>query len=271
MRKALSILLSALFIITLFNVQSVAQEEESESGASVSLGTDLMSRYVWRGTQFSTGPSIQPCIEFSTGGLAIGTWGAFSYNGFDGAEADLYISYTFVKDMFTVAVTDYFFPDETGTIANNYFEYDGDETGHVFEGSLSFNGTENLPLTFLFAANFYGADAKVIEDNPDSDDFNTAVGNQMSMYMELGYGFEVKDVALNVFAGFTPTKPKSANDDTGYIGESGFYGDDMGFVNIGVTGSKDIEITDKFSIPVQASFITNPMAENVFIVFGFSF
>jgi hypothetical protein len=41
-------------------------------------------------------------------------------------------------------------------------------------------------------------------------------------------------------------------------------------VNLGLTVSKDIKITDKFALPVFGSFITNPEAENVFFVFGIS-
>jgi len=44
----------------------------------------------------------------------------------------------------------------------------------------------------------------------------------------------------------------------------------MGFVNIGITLSKEITISDDFSLPVCCSLITNPQAENIYMVFGFS-
>lgn len=250
--------------------QVIAQADSSATKSSISVGSDLMSRYIWRGTQFSTGPSIQPTFEFGYGNFAIGTWGAYSFNGADGAEADIYLSYTFAKDMFTIAVTDYFFPNEVGGI-NNYFEYNKNKTGHIFEPSLSFNGTESFPLTLYVAANVYGADAKRLNDDPNSADFNTETGNMYSIYAELGYSLQVNEVGLDIFAGFTPTQPKAADSSTGFIGESGFYGDYWGFVNIGATASREIQITDKYAIPVSASLIANPMAENIFIVFGFSF
>jgi len=51
----------------------------------------------------------------------------------------------------------------------------------------------------------------------------------------------------------------------------GFYGQrSMGVINLGLTVSKDIKITDKFTLPVFGSFITNPESENVFFVFGLS-
>ena len=36
-------------------------------------------------------------------------------------------------------------------------------------------------------------------------------------------------------------------------------------------GSKDIKITDDYSLPVFGSFIINPDAETAFLVFGISF
>jgi hypothetical protein len=42
-------------------------------------------------------------------------------------------------------------------------------------------------------------------------------------------------------------------------------------VNLGLTASKEMELTDKFSIPVSVSYILNPETERTFLVFGVSF
>lgn len=255
-----------------FGFKASAQTDtvvQDQGKLTVNLGTDLMSRYIWRGTQFSTGPSVQPTFELAMGGLAIGSWGAYSFHGTDGAEADLYLSYTTLKEMVTFTFTDYFFPDETGA-PNKYFNYAEKSTGHIFELGISFNGTEKLPLSLLVAANLFGADAKRLNNTPSSPDFNTEIGNMYSVYAELGYSLNIKDVGVDIFAGFTPTSPKEADNQTGFIGETGFYGEKMGFVNIGATASKEIKITDSFSLPVSASVITNPMTENIYFVFGVS-
>lgn len=269
--------LFTLSLLVVFGTQlSFLQAQESESSKSESpldfnIGADIMSRYIWRGTQFSKAPSIQPSMEIGYKGLAFGAWGAYSFDGmYDGAEADLYLSYTFLNDMVTATVTDYFFPDDNVS-RNKYFNYDEDETGHILELSLSFNGLEDLPLSFLVATNVYGADAQKINDDPSSTDFNMTDGNQYSTYMELGYSFAINQNDLNVFMGGTISKPKTADLNTGYIGETGFYGNTTGVVNLGITATRNIEVTDKYAIPVQASFITNPMSGDVFFVFGVSF
>ena len=38
-----------------------------------------------------------------------------------------------------------------------------------------------------------------------------------------------------------------------------------------ILNAKKIKITNDYSLPVQASVITNPEAENIFMVFGISF
>ena len=215
-----------LFILalTLMSTLTFGQEEESKSPFDISV--DLMSRYVWRGTDFGHSPSIQPGLEYSKGGLAIGTWGAFTTTLAGGQEADLYVFYTFMDEKVSVGLTDYFFPDEFAS-ENNYFEYNDTLTGHVFEVSASYNGTEDFPLSILVATNVYGADAR-------KNDANGLPTNklQYSTYIEAKYEFKNAEV----FAGFSLMDP----DET--IGETGFYGHSMGFVNIGATVNKEIKV-----------------------------
>ncbi|MBL4560792.1 MAG: hypothetical protein COC06_10295 [Bacteroidales bacterium] len=244
----------AILICTLVVTGNLFAQEKGE----ISFGADLMSRYVWRGTQFSTGPVIQPAVEYSKGGFALGAWASYAQDGSDGAEADLYVSYTFADDLFTATVTDYFFPADGLGVNDSYFDYKKSSTGHTLEGTLAFNGSDGFPISILAAMNFWGADQDVSGDQ------------RYSLYVELGYGFTYNDVAIDLFAGFTPIDADEEIDETGEL-TTGFYGRTAGFVNMGFTASKEIAITEKFSLPVSASVIANPMAENLFLVFGVSF
>lgn len=105
----------------------------------------------------------------------------------------------------------------------------------------------------MVATNIYGDDAK---RNDGSNLFST--------YIEAGYCFEVGETSCNAFLGYTPTKPDLENELTGY------YGDDAGIINLGISAEKEIKITDHFSLPIKASLITNPQAENIFLVVGVS-
>jgi hypothetical protein len=48
-----------------------------------------------------------------------------------------------------------------------------------------------------------------------------------------------------------------------------FYGvDRFAFINLSLTASKDIQVTDSFSIPVFAQLAVNPYTKNAYLVFG---
>lgn len=257
MKKQLSIL---SVVLCLFCFVGIGNAQE-ESPLDISL--DVASRYVWRGLDFGNSPSIQPGIEFSKWGLSIGAWGAYTTNiNSPAQEMDIYVAYTFLNEMFSISFTDYFFP--TDGALNNYFDYKASSTGHVFEAALSFNGTDNLPLSVLIGTNFFGADAIHYSGdllNPD--------GNIMySTYAEIGYSLDVKSVGLDLFCGANLIAASNSDIDNGY---SGFYNDKAGIINLGFSVSKDLNISESFSIPFSVSFITNPLNENVFLVATMSF
>lgn len=231
-----------IFILFILCFAALFSEDVFSQDKKVSLnaGADIMSRYVWRGTDFGNAPSLQPTLSVSAFGFELGAWGAYSLSRIGYQEADLYLSYTFLNDMFSIGATDYFFPMDT--LKNNYFDYDEKTTGHTFEANLSFNGTDKIPFNASANYNFAGAD----QDN--------------SWYFELGYSGSIQKTDLNIFCGFTPDKGIYLTP-----GAEGFS-----VVNVGLTASRSIKITDQFSLPVQASLITNPQAENIFLVFGFS-
>lgn len=251
-------------ILAALSGEVYSQEDESP----IQLGADLMSRYVWRGVSLGgNSPSAQPWINYSIASanskhaLTVGAWAAYTFSETSNQEVDLYLTYTF-NEVFSVTVTDYFFPGlyESTSRRSKYFNYDEDSTCHVFEGILSFNGTENIPFTLLFAMNVYGNDAREVNNDGSPGDIF------MSKYVELGYKRNVKGVDVNAFIGASLDKPDKDK------GESGFYGNtSAGIINIGVKASKTVQITDQLELPLQASLITNPEREDIFLVFGVSF
>ncbi|MCD4834146.1 MAG: hypothetical protein K8R31_10150 [Bacteroidales bacterium] len=272
-------LFSLFFAILLSTGNLFAQEETITEESPWSVGADFVSRYIWRGVNLGgSSPSVQPYVEFGFGSddhsFAIGAWGAYSLSGTQtGQEADLYLTYT-LRELFSLTVTDYFFPDET-TGRNKYFNYnmdwdkinsgEEDQTGHVVEAAISFNGTEKIPVSLMFAMNIWGADSRKYKD--ESGVMIPEDKIVMSKYLELGYSTDVKGVALDVFAGMALNNPEIAKGEP-----TGFYGQEAaGVINLGFTLSKEIQITENYSLPVFGSLITNPEAENIFMVFGISF
>jgi len=113
-RRITLVTLIGLMILGLF--VSVKAQDEAEPTTPFSVGADIVSSYVWRGTKYS-GPAIQPSVEYSISGLTIGTWGSFGFND-QVAEADLYASYGFDFGL-SLGLTDYYYQ------GNKYFQYTG--------------------------------------------------------------------------------------------------------------------------------------------------
>jgi hypothetical protein len=231
----------------------------------VTFGCDLMSRYVWRGLDLGgASPSVQPslklglCSKDSSHAITLGFWGAYTTGPTANQEADLYLSYTY-NNMLSLSVTDYFFPDLNQGIRNDYFEYRPDSTGHVYEGVLSFNGTKKIPVTFLFAMNFYGNDARKINSDSSTGDI------VMSKYLELGYKKTIRGTDLNVFLGFALDDPKEKLGATGY-----YLNEKPGIINVGIKASGKVKITDDYSLPLQCSVVSNPELNKIYMVFGIS-
>ena len=237
-----------LAVLLVSGLQSFSQDTTSEtaSESSLDLGIDFQSRYIWRGLQLGgASSSAQPYLEFSSGDFAIGAWGAYSLGGVNGVqEADIYVTYS-PSDALSFTITDYYFPTD-GNLANNYFNYGGDATGHVFEAMVSFNGTDSFPVGLSVATNFGGADK-----NGDEQSYST--------YVEASYSTTMNDVDFGIFAGAV------------FSDKGGYYlTDGSGLINLGISASKEVKITDAFSLPVNSALIFNPDQENIYLTFGFS-
>lgn len=258
-------LLNIYPVLILFSIISFNAFPQNQK--PVEFGADIMSRYIWRGVNLGgSSPSIQPWIKYNISSkdslhlLTAGTWGAYTYSPTSNQEVDLYLTYTY-KNFISLTVTDYFFPEYFNTKERSrYFNYDKDSTCHVFEGIISFNGTDKIPFTLLFGMNFYGNDARRINNDGSTGKIF------MTKYIETGYKHNIEGVDFNVFVGVALDKPNKDR------GELGFYGNTTsGIINLGMKVSKSIQVSNQYALPIQASIITNPEAENIFMVFGISF
>jgi len=260
-----------LIIILGASILSAQTENPPQNKLDLNINADFMSRYIWRGMDLGNNlPSIQPSTSITYKNLEVGAWGAYSLSGSNNAqEVDLYLNYTFVNELFTFILTDYYIAVDGGL--NKYFQYK-DQTNHLLEAGLSFNGTDKIPLTLSAYVNFYGNDAQSLgNNNTDIANFNKKIGIQYSNYFELGYTNKLKDIDYTFFMGLTLNNPKKEDKTTGFIGETGFYGTHAGIVNLGLNTSKELKITTNYSLPISTSIIINPQAEKVFLVFGLSF
>jgi hypothetical protein len=215
--------LVVLLIITTSQLR--AQSEKSDSKFSVN--ADVFSNYIWRGTKFGAGPSVQPSVKFTTGGLTLGVWGSFDASGY--SETDPYISFSLPAG-FSLGITDYYYP------GLRIFDFTKATGSNALEINAGF-ATGGLTLSANYIVNEAGGAASVGGDK----------------YFQAGYAF----TNFNIFAG--------AGD--GWHTSNGNFN----LCNVGIGTTKEIELTEKFSIPVIGQIILNPEREQLFVVVGFSF
>jgi len=133
---------------------------------SQDFGADLVSSYVWRGTQFGSGAHIQPHMTLGFENFEAGLWGSFPITAEGGGnELDAYLSYDFGP--LALTVTNYTFPGEGGVYSDGQGFFQGDYT--EISGSTSILGID------LLAGYFTDLEA---------------------LYVELGFGAGPVDIAI---------------------------------------------------------------------------
>jgi hypothetical protein len=169
MKKTMMIFMGVIALVIISTTGLQGQDENINSKFSV--GADLYSNYIWRGSKFGQGPSIQPSVKFATGGLTVGVWGSFDASGY--AEADPYISYTLPVGL-SFGLTDYYYP---GLM---FFDVSDTSGSHALEVNAGFT-KGGLSLSANYIVNEAGGAASAGGD----------------MYFQAGYAFS----NFNLFVG----------------------------------------------------------------------
>ena len=219
-----------------------------------SVGADLVSSYLWRGSVYS-GASIQPAMDFNVGNFSVGAWGSIDFSGSGFKEVDLTASYSFGN--FTVGLFN-MWPGWEGDY--NYFDF-SESTAHVLEANLLYS-FDPFPLTLGWNTIIAGDDKYL--------DINDKWKRAFSTYVEATYSFSVKEVKLEVAIGASLW-----NSSVLYTSDNiyGFRNGTNGFavVYTSLMASKNIKITDHYSLPIFGQLAFNPAKEDAFLVFGIRF
>jgi uncharacterized protein (TIGR02001 family) len=212
----------AILVVTSITFSTATNAQEEKTGPSFSVGSDIYSNYVWRGSRLG-GPAFQPTVKFTAGGFTAGVWGSFDSQGY--AEVDPYVSYSFPFGL-SLGVTDYYYPG-----AGSFFN----DSTNAFELNVGFTKGG-----FSLSGNY------ILNEAPLAG----SVGDDK--YFQVGYAFS----KFNVFIG--------AGD--GWHTSDG----DFAVCNIGLGTTKEIKLSETFSVPVTGQVILNPEKEQLFLVVGFS-
>ena len=216
-----------------------AQDEKAK--VETTIAADFVNQYIWRGLDCGN-VSIQPTLGIGYKGLSLSAWGNVGVSKDDVKEFDLTLGYT--TGGFNIGITDYWFSVGGDDPDNRYFKYNAHSTNHVFEANIGYDfGVLNLQWYTNFAGN---------------DGYNKNDKRAYSSYAQVDVPFKLVTVDWTATAGVVPYYST-------YYGTTGFA-----VTNLSLKATKDIKITDSFSIPVFGQIVGNPCSQKAYLVFGFT-
>ena len=165
--------------VSVTEVDPMAKPKRNSFGAKlkespVHLGLEIQTKYMWRGIEYGTAPTLFPQIYFNKWGLNIYAMGGYAVNG-SHSEVDLGISYSFYGVM--IGLNDYYYPSTVGE-NDHYFNFKRGETGHYLEAVVGYY-PEKLPFWILASTYVAGADT-----------LPGTTKNAFSSYLELGLHYD---------------------------------------------------------------------------------
>ena len=212
------------------------------------IAADVVSQYIWRGQDLGSA-AVQPTLGVAYKGFSLTGWGSVGIaEPSDTKEFDLTLAYQ--TGGFHIGVTDYWFNkgttiDGEGVEDARYFHYNTHSTTHVFEGNI---GYDFGPVALNWYTNFAG-----------NDGFTKKGKRAYSSYVEATAPFKLASLDWTATVGAVP-----------YY--TSFYTKANGFAvtNVSLKASKDIKVTDSWSIPLFAAINTNPSTQKAYFVVGFT-
>ena len=227
------------FVLAMMLVASATAFAQDEVETTIS--GDVVSSYIWRGQDLGSA-AVQPTLGVAYKGLSLSAWGSYGLaDPADTKEFDLTLAYT--AGAFNIGITDYWFNAGLDPEAR-YFKYDAHGTNHVFEANIGYDfGLASVQWFTNFSGN---------------DGVNKDGKRAYSSYLEVAVPFKLATVDWTATAGAVPFA-------TDFYGTTGFA-----VTNLALKATKDIKVTDSFSIPVFGQVVGNPCSQKAYLVFGFT-
>ncbi len=211
------------------------------TGVGLTIAADFVNEYIWRGLKLGD-VAVQPTFGVGYKGLSLTAWGSYGLSNKDDVkEMDLTLAYAIGG--LNIGITDYWFSEGLDPDAR-YFKYNAHSTNHVFEANI---GYDFGPVAMQWYTNFAGNDGQ-----------NKSGRRAYSSYFEASVPFRLVTVDWTGTVGAVPYA-------SSYYGTNGFA-----VTNLSLRATKDIRVTDSFSIPVFGQLTGNPCSQKAYLVFGFT-
>ena len=209
---------------------------------STTIGSDIVSSYIWRGQDLG-GVSLQPTLGLEYKGISLSAWGSVGLaDPADTKEFDITLGYTIGG--LNIGITDYWFNAGLDP-QDRYFKYDAHGTNHVFEANIGYD--------------FGVVSAQWYTNISGNDGVNKDGKRAYSSYFEVAAPFKLATCDWTATIGAVPYA-------TDFYGTNGFA-----VTNLAVRASKDIKVTDSFSIPIFGEVSANPCSQKAYLVVGMCF
>ena len=230
-------------IVMMAMMMAIGLSATAQDEIETTLAADVVNQYIWRGQDLGD-VSLQPTLGISYKGLSLTAWGSVGLTDpLDTKEFDLTLSYT--TGGLNIGITDYWFDAGLDPDAR-YFKYDAHGTNHVFEANIGYDvGVASVQWFTNFAGN---------------DGINKDGKRAYSSYAEVVVPFKLSAIDWTATVGAVPYATSFYNDWT-----SGFA-----VTNVSLKATKEIKVTDSFSIPVFGQVVGNPCTQKAYLVFGFT-
>ena len=230
-----------LSISTLTSIAQVSTPLPRREGPEVGLGSDIVSSYIWRGQDLG-GVSLQPTLGLEYKGISLSAWGSVGLaDPADTKEFDITLGYTIGG--LNIGITDYWFNAGLDP-QDRYFKYDAHGTNHVFEANIGYD--------------FGVVSAQWYTNISGNDGVNKDGKRAYSSYFEVAAPFKLATCDWTATVGAVPYA-------TDFYGTNGFA-----VTNLAVRATKDIKVTDSFSIPIFGEVSANPCSQKAYLVVGMS-
>lgn len=200
------------------------------------VNADFVSQYIWRGMELGRASAL-PALEIGWKGLNLTVEGAIGLTS-DQATREIDITLGYTVGGLSFGFTDYW--DGTGEETYLYSKYH--RTNHEIEGFVGYDfGLFSASWQTIFAG---------------EDGLNTKGKRAYSSYVELKCPFQFATCDWEAEVGIVPFA-------TSHYGTTGF-----GLTNVTLKVTKELPITDRFSLPLFMQITGNPYDRRTYAAFG---
>ncbi len=258
---------TALLLATAAVLLVSATKTQAQDKVESTVGLDLVSRYMWRGTE-KGGITIIPAAKVSWKGASLKLQGTTGLDSDDPREINLSLGYKY--KFLNVGVTDYWTSGKDMEGHNLYFEWDPVKNGHQLEANLGVDfGYFSLQAYTMVWGNDF-------QYNTLLDVKNRTNGKRAySTFIELRVPFYMGGIDWDVCAGMTPfegayvVKPFTEISTITLVKRDEFYADKAACIMASIRATKRLEFGD-MKVPIFAEMHTNPYMKRASFLVGVS-